>query len=185
MRLRSKFSWFLKKSYLKKIKLLIMDVDGVLTNGQLVYDSKGGIQKVFNVKDGLGIRLLQQNNIKLAFLSGGSKGATNSRALDLNVDACLTGIKDKSKAILDLQQEFNLGKIDTAFIGDDLNDLVVLPYVNLLIATKDAEKSLKAQAQLILNKKGGEGAIRELSEQILRSKNKWNKYCESGWKDLN
>ena len=67
MRLRSKFSWFFKKNYLKKIKLLIMDVDGVLTNGQLIYDSKGGIQKVFNVKDGLGLKLLQKNNIKLGF----------------------------------------------------------------------------------------------------------------------
>ncbi len=83
MKLIREFKWLFQKNKLKKIKLLVLDVDGVLTNGRLIYGNEGEIFKVFNVKDGLGIKLLQHSGIKLAFLSGGSNGATNYRANDL------------------------------------------------------------------------------------------------------
>ena len=185
MRIIREINWKLNKSKLSKIKLLIMDVDGVLTNSQLIYDYEGKIQKVFNVKDGLGLKLLQRNGIKLAFLSGGSSGATNARANDLGIDSCLTDIKDKSKAILDLQKKFKINKSETAYIGDDLNDVVVFPHVSLLIAPRDAEKTLINKSQLILNNKGGNGAIREFAERFLKLNSKWREYCEFGWKDNN
>ncbi len=185
MKLISELKWFYQNNKLKKIKLLVLDVDGVLTNGKLIYGNEGEIFKVFNVKDGLGIKLLQHSGIKLAFLSGGSNGATNYRANDLAIESCFTGIKDKSKAIVDLQKIHKVNKTETAYIGDDLNDIVVLKYVSLLITPKDGSKQIIRKAQLTLNSKGGDGAIREFSERLLKSKNKWANYCKYGWKDSN
>ncbi len=185
MKLIRELKWLLQNNKLKKIKLLVLDVDGVLTNGGLIYGNKGDVFKVFNVKDGLGIKLLQNSGIKLALLSGGSYGATNYRANDLCIESCLTGIKDKSKAIVDLQKICKVNKSETAYIGDDLNDIVVLNSVSLLITPRDASKQVIRKAQLTLNSKGGEGAIREFSERLLKSKNKWEIYCKYGWKDTN
>ena len=123
MKLLREFKWIFQKNRLQKIKLVVLDVDGVITNGELLYSDEGKIFKIFNVKDGLGLKLLQNIGIKLAFLSGGSNGATNFRANDLGIDFCLTGIKDKSKALVDLQKRLKIYKAETAYIGDDLNDI--------------------------------------------------------------
>ena len=185
MKIIREFHWKIKQKELKQLKLIILDVDGVLTDGRLTYDFQGNIQKTFNVKDGLGIKILSKIGLQVAFLSGGAQGATNNRANDLGIKICLTGIKDKSKALLNLQKQFSLKKNEIAYIGDDLNDLVTLPYVGLLIAPSDASKPFLKKAHLILNNKGGSGAIREFADRILKSNSLWKNYCKSGWKELN
>ena len=162
-----------------------MDVDGVLTNGSIFLHPDGCILKEFNVKDGLGIRLLQDAGIKVAFLSGGEGGSTEIRAKQLGVQNCLVGIKDKSTGIKELQADLNITKEETMYIGDDLNDLVVRPYVDFLVSTADACNELKEQSDILLIKEGGKGAVRELAEIVLKSIGYFKKLSIYGWKDKN
>ena len=170
---------------LKQIKLLVLDVDGVLTDGGLWFDASGQLTKRFDVRDGLGIRLLQQAGVEIAFLSGGQGGATEVRARQLGIQHCLVGIKDKPEALLQLQQRLGVNIADTAFVGDDLNDLAVLPVVELLIAPADACKPVRRGAHAVLRKRGGHGAIRELAETILQAHGRWQNLTRDGWRDRN
>ena len=130
--------WWLLRRQLRSIQLLVLDVDGVLTDGGLWFDAEGQLSKRFDVRDGLGIRLLQQAGIDIAFLSGGQGGATEVRARQLGINHCLVGIKDKPAALTALQNQMRVSVEQTAFVGDDLNDLAVRPVVGLLFAPADA-----------------------------------------------
>ena len=180
-----KYFWRLKKKQLSKISLLVLDVDGVLTDGSLIIDEAGKISKKFDVKDGLGIKLLQKEKIKVAFLSGGTSGSTSHRAKQLGIEFCLCQVKDKRKAIFDLIKKLDLNKDQVAYLGDDLNDIVVKDKVSFLISTKDSANGFKAKSDLILHNKGGKGAVREVSEILLESKNKLNIYKSSGFLEKN
>ena len=127
--------WWLRRR-LRSIQLLVLDVDGVLTDGGLWFDAEGQLSKRFDVRDGLGIRLLQQAGLHIAFLSGGQGGATEVRARQLGISHCLVGIKDKPAALTALQQQLGVSVEETAFVGDDLNDLAVRPVVGLLLSQK-------------------------------------------------
>ncbi len=179
--------WMRLKRSFAKIKLVILDVDGVLTDGGLWFDNHGGVQKRFDVRDGLGIRLLQQEGLVLAFLSGGVGGATEARARQLGVEHCLVGIKDKAGEVLKLQSQLGISVEQAAFLGDDFNDLAVRKSVGFLFATGDACFPLKKYADAILNSKGGHGAVRELAERLLhsRSTGRWKNLCQDGWIDVN
>ena len=162
--------WWRIGKRLRQIKLLVLDVDGVLTDGGLWFDASGQLTKRFDVRDGLGIRLLQQAGVEIAFLSGGQGGATEVRAHQLGIEHCLVGIKDKPEALLKLQQQLGIDSSETAFVGDDLNDLAVRPVVGLLIAPADACTPVRLGAHAVLRKRGGHGAIRELAETILQAR---------------
>ena len=177
--------WWRIGKRLRQIKLLVLDVDGVLTDGGLWFDASGQLTKRFDVRDGLGIRLLQQAGVEIAFLSGGQGGATEVRARQLGIQHCLVGIKDKPEALLQLQQRLGVNIADTAFVGDDLNDLAVLPVVELLIAPADACKPVRRGAHAVLRKRGGHGAIRELAETILQARGRWQNLKRDGWRDRN
>ncbi len=177
--------WLKLKSKINKIKLLVLDVDGVLTDGKLYIDSKGSLMKSFNVKDGLGIKLLRENNIKIVFFSGGSGGATEKRAETLKIDFCQVGIKNKFIALSNLQKKFSLTKEETAYVGDDLNDIPVKKLVNIFFAPSDASKYVLKACDLILKNRGGKGAIRELSEKILNSKGVFSDFKKKGWLESN
>jgi 3-deoxy-D-manno-octulosonate 8-phosphate phosphatase (KDO 8-P phosphatase) len=177
--------WWRIGKRLRQIKLLVLDVDGVLTDGGLWFDASGQLIKRFDVRDGLGIRLLQQAGVEIAFLSGGQGGATEVRARQLGIQHCLVGIKDKPEALLQLQQRLGVNIADTAFVGDDLNDLAVLPVVELLIAPADACKPVRRGAHAVLRKRGGHGAIRELAETILQARGRWQNLTRDGWRDRN
>ena len=170
---------------LRRIKLLVLDVDGVLTDGGLWFDASGQLIKRFDVRDGLGIRLLQQVGIEIAFLSGGQGGATEMRARQLGIQHCLVGIKDKPEALLQLQQRLGINIAETAFVGDDLNDLAVRPVVGLLIAPADACAPVQQGAHAVLRKRGGHGAIRELAERILQTRGRWQNLKRDGWRNRN
>ena len=135
---------------LQRMQLLVLDVDGVLTDGGLWFDASGQLTKRFDVRDGLGIRLLQQTGLQIALLSGGQGGATEVRARQLGIQHCLVGVKDKLKVLDGLQKDLNIAPADTVFIGDDLNDLAVRPLVGMLVAPANACAPMRHRADLVL-----------------------------------
>ena len=170
---------------LSEIRLLVLDVDGVLTDGGLWFDQAGRLQKRFDVRDGLGIRLLQDIGITIAFLSGGEGGATEVRAKQLGVENCLVGIKDKPIALTNLQEKLGFTRKQTAFIGDDLNDLPVRSLVSLFITPKDACYAVRDSADWVLDNRGGHGAVREAAEDLLRCQKRWKTLSSEGWRERN
>jgi len=178
--LRSPFPW--RRLPLLELKLLVCDVDGVLTDGGLHYDENGGVRKRFDVRDGLGIRLLQELGIEVAFLSGGRGGASECRAAHLGVRHCLVGVGDKLAALRRLQAEIGVARPATAFIGDDLNDLAVRPAVALLICPADATPALRRQADWVLRRRGGDGAVRELADRLLCLHGQGRRLAREGWR---
>lgn len=165
---------------LKDIKLVVCDVDGVLTDGGLYYDPDGLVSKRFDVHDGIAVRMLQHSGITLAFISGGKSGATVSRAQDLDIKYCYVNVKDKTKILKQLCSDLNILFSETAFIGDDLNDLPVKFIPVFLAVPSDAVKALKTKADWVLSSSGGHGAFRELSDAILASKGKLNNFNRFG-----
>lgn len=184
-RLLREWQWRQQRPALAALELLVLDVDGVLTDGGFWLDPAGQLQKRFDVRDGLGLRLLQQAGLQLAFLSGGQGGATEARARQLGIAHCLVGIKNKSVALEDLQQQLGVSKTTTAFLGDDLNDLAARPLVQLLLAPADATRPMRRQADGVLHRRGGHGAVRELAERILQARGEWHSLCQQGWRDHN
>ena len=184
-RLLREWRWHSLRKTLAQLQLLVLDVDGVLTDGGLWLDQDGRLQKRFDVRDGLGLRLLQKAGIQLAFLSGGLGGATEVRAGQLDIQHCLIGIKDKSSALAALQEHLGVTAKQTIYLGDDLNDLTVRSQVNLLISPRDGCRSLLRQADAVLNRRGGHGAARELAERILKAHGAWSEVEQKGWRDQN
>ncbi|MDA9700014.1 phosphatase [Synechococcus sp. AH-736-M02] len=177
--------WWLLRRQLRSIQLLVLDVDGVLTDGGLWFDAEGQLNKRFDVRDGLGIRLMQQAGLQIAFLSGGQGGATEVRARQLGIKHCLVGIKDKPAALTTLQNQLDVSVEQTAFVGDDLNDLAVRPVVGLLFTPADACRPVRRIADAVLHRQGGHGAVRELAERILQGRGRWGSLRREGWKDRN
>ena len=177
--------WLLVRRQLRSIQLLVLDVDGVLTDGGLWFDAGGHLSKRFDVRDGLGIRLLQQAGLQIAFLSGGQGGATEVRARQLGISHCLVGIKNKPAALKALQHQLGVSAEQTAFVGDDLNDLAVRPVVGLLFTPADACRPVRRSADAVLYRRGGHGAVRELAERILKESGRWDRLRRYGWEDRN
>ena len=173
------------RAQLRQLRLLVLDVDGVLTDGGLWTTESGEVLKRFDVRDGLGIRLLQHAGVEVALLSGGRGGATEVRARQLGIQHCLVGAKDKPLALAQLQQQLGLAREQLLFVGDDLNDLALQGRVALLIATADAAKPLKRRADAVLRRDGGLGAVRELAERLLQARGSWEQLCRDGWRDRN
>ena len=180
-----RLQWWRQRQRLRRMELLVLDVDGVLTDGGLWFDASGQLIKRFDVRDGLGIRLLQQAGVTIALLSGGQGGATEVRARQLGIEHCLVGIKDKVAALSALQQQLGVDMETTVFVGDDLNDLAVRPVVGLLLAPADACRPVRRGADLVLRRKGGHGAVRELAERILQARGLWDALQQRGWRDRN
>ncbi|BEV35545.1 phosphatase [Synechococcus sp. M16CYN] len=175
--------WWRLRQRLSQIKLLVLDVDGVLTDGGLWFDASGQLIKRFDARDGLGIRLLQQTGMEIAFLSGSHGEAADRRARQLEIQHCLLGIKDKLAALTELQHQLGVGVAETAFLGDDLNDLAVRPVVGLLLAPADACSAVRCRANAVLRRQGGHGAVRELAEAILKARGRWQGLKRNGWRD--
>jgi 3-deoxy-D-manno-octulosonate 8-phosphate phosphatase (KDO 8-P phosphatase) len=173
------------RAQLGALRLLVLDVDGVLTDGGLWTTESGEVLKRFDVRDGLGIRLLQQAGVEVAWLSGGKSGATEQRARYLGIRHVLTGVRDKPAALRDLQELLGVQRLESAFVGDDLNDLAVRPAIGLLLCTADAVTPLRQRADWVLDRNGGDGAVRRLAEEILRARGAWSDLAEAGWRDRN
>jgi len=159
---------------MRKVKLLLLDVDGVLTNGTITYNAKGKEIKSFSVKDGLGLRLLMDAGIQVGIITGRSSEALAARCKDLGIDLLFDGIKDKVKALETILKQTGIEAAQTAFAGDDLPDICVMKRVGLAITASDASPDVMGFAHIITSKKGGKGAIREVCENILKAKGRWD-----------
>jgi 3-deoxy-manno-octulosonate cytidylyltransferase (CMP-KDO synthetase) len=157
---------------LADIRLVITDVDGVLTNGQLHYDSQGEALKTFHVRDGLGMRLLEESGVRVAVLSGRSSPALIRRVQDLGLSLSAFGVKDKHAACLQLMADAGVTPAQTACIGDDSIDLPAFAACGLSFAVADAPGYIKSQASYSLDTAGGQGAFRELADRILDAQGK-------------
>jgi 3-deoxy-D-manno-octulosonate 8-phosphate phosphatase (KDO 8-P phosphatase) len=152
---------------LSSIKLLALDVDGVLTDGGLYYTETGEELKKFNVKDGLGIKRLMSCGIQVAIISSNSSKSTIHRARNLNVAYTFVGVKNKLPVLQNLCETLRMTLVDVAYMGDDLPDLPILNAVGCPITVADASSANKDAAILITRSLGGQGAVREVSDRII------------------
>ena len=157
-----------------KIKLFISDVDGVLTDGSLILGNNGEEFKSFNSQDGMGIKLLQKNNIDVAIITGRSSNIVKNRAEELSIKEVYQGIDDKIKIFNKLLDKYSLKGSEVSYIGDDLNDLAVLNKVGLSFSVKNGVKKVKENVDYITDNSGGNGAVREAAELILNIQNDFN-----------
>ena len=163
----------MNKEKLAKIKLLLLDVDGVLTDGKINYTDSGEEIKSFNSKDGLGIRLLMHSGIKVGIITGRKSGALTHRCKNLGIDLLFDGIIDKVKAFNTILEKTKITAEQTAFAGDDLLDLGVMKLAGLSICPVDALPYIQKYADIVTSHKGGEGAVREICDEILKAQDKW------------
>ncbi len=161
------------KDALKNIKVVAMDVDGVLTDGRIIMDSNGVETKNFDVQDGFGIVFLKKCGIKTAIISARESGVVAHRARDLKIDKTYVGVYPKLGAYEDMLKEFNVRDEDVCFIGDDLADLCVMRRCGVAVAVANAVFEVKEIADHVTVKKGGRGAVRETIELILQAQGHW------------
>jgi 3-deoxy-D-manno-octulosonate 8-phosphate phosphatase (KDO 8-P phosphatase) len=155
----------------RKIKVILMDVDGVLTRGDIIYDSNGLEIKHFNAHDGLGIRLARLSGLQTGILSLRESGTIRTRAAELKIDHLLLGKEKKLPAFNKLKKSLNRSAEEFCFIGDDYPDIPVMREVGLAVAVQNASQLTKDNAHYITRKGGGDGAVREVVEIILRVQN--------------
>jgi len=157
------------------IQLLLLDVDGVLTDGSVIYSDTGAEIKTFNVKDGLGLRLLMNAGVQVGIITGRQSDALLMRCRDLGIDLVFQGVKDKLTVFETILARTKVPAACTAFMGDDLPDLAVYNSVGLFFTVNDAPFDLLCRAHGITTSKGGRGAVREVCETILKAKGVWKK----------
>jgi len=157
----------------RKIELIFSDVDGVLTDGGVLYDNQGIEIKKFHIRDGLGIRLWQKAGFKFGVLTARTSHIVKLRAAELNIEIVRQGFEDKLPVAKEAVDELGLSPDQVCFIGDDLTDLPVMQYVGVGIAVADAAAEVRDAADYVTNSPGGRGAVREVAELLLKSKNRW------------
>ena len=157
----------------EKIKLLILDVDGILTDGRIIYDSKGRDLKLFDVHDGLGVHLLSHMGIKTILITAKASKAIKPRAKDMKVDKVYGSIVPKTKVYEKILNDYNLKDEQVCFMGDDLVDIGILKKVGLPISVPNACAEVKQLSAYITEKRGGRGAVREVVDLMLNSQDKW------------
>ena len=162
----------------KNIKLLLLDVDGVLTDGKLYYGNSGEELKAFNIQDGLGIKLLQQGGIQVGIITGRVSTLLQRRADELGINPVIQGREDKLIAHRELLKSQNLDLHQIAFMGDDLPDLSAINSVGLGITVANASSTLAAKADWQTLRSGGDGAVREAAEMILKAQGKFDTLVE-------
>lgn len=155
------------------IRLLLLDVDGVLTDGSLFFGPQGETYKVFHVRDGHGIKMAQRGGIEVAFLSGRRSDAAYNRARELDISRFYEGLRDKVAVLAELLAGLNLAPREVAMVGDELVDLPVMARVGLAVAVADAVPEVKAAAHWITSRPGGRGAVREVCDLLLKAQGKW------------
>jgi len=156
------------------IKLLMLDVDGVLTDGRIIYDSRGRDSKFFDVHDGMGVYALYRAGIKTVLITAKKSRAIIPRARDMHVAEVLVADRCHKSALLEsVLKKYGVGVNEVAFMGDDLVDICLMKRVGFPIAVFNACPEIKLAAKYITLKHGGKGAVREVAELILKSQNKW------------
>jgi len=163
----------------KKIKLLLLDVDGVLTDGRIIYDSKGRDAKFFDVHDGLGVYVLRKCGIKTVLITAKGSRAIRPRARDMQVEEIFENISPKSAILDKILKKYRVSADQICFVGDDLVDLGLMKRVGFPVAVFNAAAEIKEVASYVTLKQGGRGAVREVAELILKSQGKWEEVLQA------
>jgi len=157
-----------------RIKLLLMDCDGVLTDGRVWLFENGEEQKGFHTRDGLGIDLFHRAGLRSGIISGRTSTAVQKRAAGLGMSFVIQGCEDKRRAFAETLEQAGVEKLEVAFIGDDLNDIPLITRSGLGIAVADASLETREAADYVTQLAGGYGAVREVIELILKAQNRWD-----------
>jgi len=163
---------------LKHIQLLLLDVDGVLTDGSIIYNDAGSETKIFNARDGLGLKLVMQAGIKVGIVTGRSSNALRHRCNNLGIHYLFDGIADKAIILEKIAAQTGVGPDKAAFMGDDLPDLPIMKRTGLSIAVADAHEIVRQKADWTTQTRGGHGAVREVCEALLKAQEFWDEIVE-------
>jgi 3-deoxy-D-manno-octulosonate 8-phosphate phosphatase (KDO 8-P phosphatase) len=156
-----------------EIKMLALDVDGVLTDGTLIINADGSESKFFNSLDGHGIRMWQRAGLKVALISGRASVPTERRAEQLEIEYVFQDCHDKLPVVEQLAGQLGLSPVNIAFVGDDLTDMPVIRYAGFGVAVANAVDEVKQCADYVTTRPGGSGAVREVIEYILKNSGRW------------
>jgi 3-deoxy-D-manno-octulosonate 8-phosphate phosphatase (KDO 8-P phosphatase) len=157
----------------RRLRLVLTDVDGVLTDGRVLLLPDGREVTAFHIRDGLGVALARRAGLRVGILSGRSSEAVSRRAADLGMEPVVQGASDKRAALDEILRREGLDARDVAYLGDDVNDLSVMAAVGLSAAPADAALEVREQALLLTEARGGEGCLRQFLEAILRARGEW------------
>lgn len=155
----------------RTIKLLCVDVDGILTDGRLYFLSNGVEAKAFHIRDGLGLKMLMNAGIKTAVITGRDSEAAQARAAELGLNYFYHGVQDKLNVIHELRAKMAIDMAAVAFMGDDLPDISALRACGLSVTVPEASQAVRAHTHYVTRERGGHGAVREVCELILDAKN--------------
>ena len=156
----------MENSGLEKVSLLLLDVDGVLTDGGIIYDDDNRETKCFNAKDGLGLRFLMNAGIRVGIVTGRRSEALMNRCRNLGITQVFDGVQDKTSVLEQILAQNAVRPEAVAFMGDDLPDLPLMGRVGVGIAVADAHEAVRQHADLVTSGKGGRGAVREVCEAL-------------------
>ena len=157
-----------------RIKLVILDVDGTLTDGSILYDAQGGEIKRFNAKDGLGIKMAIEAGLQLAILTGRQSPILHRRVKELGIHHLRENVQIKYPVLMQMIAELGLTADEVGYIGDDLNDLQCMQAVGLSACPADAAQDIRNACDYVAAAHGGDGAVREVLERLLRAQGKWD-----------
>lgn len=163
----------MKKQSIERIRLLLLDVDGVLTDGRITYDNNGVESKSFHVRDGHGLKLLQRAGIKVGIITGRESAIVTHRAAELGIEIVYQGAKDKLIPYQQILSDLNLTDDQVAYAGDDVIDLPILRRVGCSFTVADGVSDIKPYVDYITTLPGGQGAVREICEMLLRQSGLW------------
>jgi YrbI family 3-deoxy-D-manno-octulosonate 8-phosphate phosphatase len=164
---------------MQTIRLILSDVDGIMTSGGITYDNQGVETKTFHVHDGLGVKLWQRSGYRFGVITARSSHIVKLRMDELKVDLVRQGAENKLDIATEIMNELSLTPEQTCYIGDDLSDMALLQSVGLSATVSDAVAEVKKVAHLVTKSSGGRGAIRELVEAILKGQNRWEELVQS------
>lgn len=167
----------------RKVRLLVADVDGVLTDGRMVLSERGDELKSFHSRDGVAVALAKRGGLKTALITGEKSPIARARADKLGIDVVVLDARRKADALEEVCAQLGLAREATAYVGDDLLDVPALQRVGLAIAVADAAPEVKAVAHLITETPGGHGVLRECVEVILRAQGTWRATVETYIRD--
>ena len=168
---------------LSRLKLLLLDVDGVMTDGRIIYDNNGGETKAFDVKDGHGLKLLQRAGFMVGIITGRKSAIVLRRAEELGIDIVYQDAKNKLQPFTEIMSKYSLDPSEIAYVGDDVVDLPVMLKVGFSATVADAVEDIKPFVDLVTERPGGRGAVREVCDYILKATGHWGDVSDRYFKD--
>jgi 3-deoxy-D-manno-octulosonate 8-phosphate phosphatase (KDO 8-P phosphatase) len=159
---------------LNRIKLLLLDVDGVMTDGRIIYANGGEEAKAFDVKDGHGLKLIQRAGIQVGIITGRQSEIVARRAAELGIEIVYQGAKDKMQPFREILESLGLEPSEVAYVGDDVIDLPVMRQVGFSVTVADAVDDIKPYVDLVTSRPGGRGAVREVCDLLLKESGRWS-----------